>query len=170
MKFDFLILLFTIVALLSLMLSPEVNKFYFASTLVLYSSLCYVFGPHTFKRWKGFTVYLKIPIALFICLFLVIHIQGFGTKQFGSITRQLGGGEPQQAYLQIDSKCPDLTTFFKLKQPNVMPGTTNCIGPVYILLKGDKEIIFADPANVTSTNKVARQIRSDLVDAILYAK
>ena len=156
--------IFTIVA------ASAVDKFFLCLTVFLYVVICYQAGTHVWTLWQQAKTRLKVIYALFVTLALIGHMQAFGQYQFGRIPNALGGGKPQLAYLQIDPRHLELIPLLQIMSTNAPTGSTNCVGPVLILLKGEREIIFLAPPERNATNKVARQIRSDLVDAIRFIK
>jgi len=95
------------------------------------------------------------------------NIRLFGTYEFGAIPKAVGGGKPEMAMIRLSDSDVGLSSFLS---DNGGTNGSRIIGPVAILLRTDKEVIFVDGKDVGKTNNVsAKQIRVDLIQAINYS-
>jgi hypothetical protein len=179
-----------------LFLNHEVSKKFLLFSLVLYLAAIFAVGKDVRQVWKNADLLLKVLILGFLSLILISHIQIFGSSQFGKIPKQVGGGMPEKAFITISEKHQDLASFLNITDPIAL-ATNGVMGPIQIIFRSDKELIFVaykDPAVVesqtniitvaktnvttitvrskpqTDSQGIAKQIRSDLVDGIIFIK
>jgi hypothetical protein len=68
------------------------------------------------------------------------HIVTFSNLQFGKIPRGLGGGKPETAYIKLADDA--YANMLQLPFANRWPNSNIFVGPIDILFRSDKEIIF----------------------------
>jgi hypothetical protein len=152
---------------IGLIYNPAVNGGFVFSCCFLYVTAMYNFAKHPFVSQRIIeNPSIKLLIGTFVILLLINNIGLFGARQFGLIPKSMGGGKPEMAMIRLAEGDAGLVAFL------VNSTNTNgnrIIGPVALLLRTDKEVIFIDGKDVTKTNYVsAKQIRADLIQAINY--
>jgi hypothetical protein len=169
---------FMFIPLISFFEMPGISKTFIFSTIVLYPIMAMASTP-TFShngiylsRNSGFCVMtgvhptMRILIGALICLMLICNITMFGVRQFGFIPRTVGGGETEVGTILLADNDHALAVFLSNKEDR--SDAARLIGPVEILLRTDKKIIFLDAVELQRTNLVpAREVRADLVEAVL---
>lgn len=202
---------------------PELSKPFLILSLFLYPVLAYGFdmgGRNLLGEsnlWKEGRNSIKILIVTFCVLVIVGNIQLFGTAQFGKISRQMGGGKTETAYVRFAPQYSDLSTLLNIPIVAKTDSPSGFAGPIQILMRSDKQLVFLTPTNTNSpeplttlvsasatTNVVAigmtnqesqiktnqpnivantaklatkpsaktaaKQVRADLIDAIIFVK
>lgn len=153
-------------------------------------------GIDILENWrsKSFRVFFSFAISLL----LLTNVREFGRDVFKFIPRSVGGGKPQLASLKFVSGRDDLRKWVSEAVTNEISTLTNAlvnrtnsnwvtnisftivtnlppaakhgfVGPLLILFRSEKEIVFLDTLPHDSTNKVrAKQISAEAVEAIEF--
>ena len=101
---------------------PELSKPYLIFSLFLYPVLSYGFEMGGRNHWNEGGNFIKILIVTFCALVIVGNIQLFGAAQFGKVSRQMGGGKSETAYVRFAPQYLDLPTLLNI--PIVAKKTT----------------------------------------------
>jgi hypothetical protein len=171
---------------------PELSKPYLILSLFLYPVLSYGFEMGGRNHWNEGGNFIKILIVTFCALVIIGNIQMFGAAQFGKVSRQMGGGKSETAYVRFAPQYLDLATLLNIPIVAKTDSPSGFAGPIQILMRSDKQLVFLTPNNTNSselftnlalssatTNVVAtkladktaaKQVRADLVDAIIFVK
>jgi len=77
-------------------------------------------------------------------------VQEFGNSVLGDIPRSVGGGRPENALVKLGANHTNLIAELNLPTTNIFSNTL--VGPITILFRSDKEIIFLEnmPKNITN--------------------
>jgi hypothetical protein len=75
---------------------------------------------------------------------LLGNIQYFGSFQFKHIPKQVGGGEPEKAYLKFSTQNREIAEALNIPPTTNSAKLNGLYGPVAILLRSEKELIFLD--------------------------
>lgn len=126
---------------------PELNRFFLLVTVFLYPILAYGIGSNVQNLWNKGGAY-KLLIVTFCGLVIIGDIQLFGVSQFGQVSRQMGGGKPEMAYVKFDSQHLALPASLNMPVATNVTGISGFFGPVKILFRTDKQIIFLNPDEV----------------------
>jgi hypothetical protein len=216
-KFNFMAVGVLAVGVIYCFSIPELSKQFLIFSLFLYPVISYGFEMGNRNLWKDGGGPIKILIITFCALVFVGNIQLFGAAQFGKISRQMGGGKPETAYVKFAPQYSDMPTLLDIPVVAKSGFSSGFAGPVQILIRSDKQLIFLTSTNVnlresftnrasskistnalpmgttnhefqstkTLTNVVAaatdlrtkpaidlsaKQVRADLVDAIIFVK
>lgn len=217
-KWDLITLSMVVILSANFLTIHELSKTFLLVTAFLYPMLAYGIGGNAHDLWhKGGTIY-KILIFTFCALIVIGNIQLFGAAQFGNISRQMGGGKPETAFVRFASQHLELATSLNIPPATNIGVSNGFVGPIEILFRTDKQVTFLNQAeadlpgfftndvvvnittnfiaivttnqakqlttnttvqvikNVTrgtaknSAKLTAKQIRADLIDAIIFTK
>jgi hypothetical protein len=135
--------------LVILLSTTGLNKLFFLYTTFIYSLFSYNFGVNVRALFFTASRPLKVVVATFFGLMFVTHLQMFGASQFGKIPRQVGGGKPETAYLKFGTNQMELVSSLNLPIITNLPILKGFVGPISILLKSDKEIVFINEAELS---------------------
>lgn len=159
-----IIFLFLFVIIIGLLYFREsVDKLFFLITLILYLSAraWHIDIPSLKGISSKFELSLKI---LTIFCFFIVHWHWFGKTQFGKISKVAGGGRPELAYL-----IPSESAIELFEQNFNIPVHSGMAGPVAILVKTEKELIFIKKDEIDKKNKIfANSISLELLRGIKY--
>jgi hypothetical protein len=152
---------------------PNADATYFLVTPIIFLMFTSSYIELIQKGLNKRFVIFNVTVGIFAFAGLVTDVELFGMRQFEHIPKYIGGGKPQKALLRLSANNQELAELLQLKHcsldpTNVIKATNGFYGPVQILIKTEKEIYFTiDEAS--STNKhTARQIRSDLVEGMVF--
>jgi hypothetical protein len=149
--------------------TPGANPFFVVLTLVFIPG-CIAMTMQLQELSSEF----RRPIqAIFICIIAMLHIAIFGDVQFGAISREIGGGKPEKAYLRFSPLTSGLDASLNLTTVTNNAFTNGFVGPVAILLRTEKDFIFIGrTTNIVAglPHGSAKQVRAELVDAVVYEK
>ena len=166
-----------IYAMLFLFLNHEVDKFFLIFSLILYVVLINAGGKDIRKLWGQTSAHFLFRILLLgiTTLVLIANAERFGSSQFEKIPRQLGGGKPEMAFIKFSSQHPELAASFKLSTPADSDVPDAFVGPIAILLRTDKEIIFLNDKEINwsdyTTNEVPTGLlRTNVVELLVTNK
>ncbi len=136
---------------ISLLFFSSLDVGFLMVTLSLYPLLSNItpVGSDTLREiWKSSGSLLKILVGTLVALIFVWHIQYFGRAAFGGIPREVGGGKPEVAFIRASPQHRELLSALGVGQTN-MPGNSNALfGPVAILIRSEKEILFLNSADL----------------------
>ena len=128
-------------------------------TTVLYISVFYNLGGTVKSLWQRGNTILRVLLASFAAMVVAANIQLFGAVQFRTIVRQVGGGKPETAYIRLSAKAPELAQVLNIQFATNVTTSNQLFGPIAILLRSDKEIVFVNDADLHpsryNTNYVA---------------
>jgi hypothetical protein len=162
-----------IIILIIVQYSPAMDKKYFIQTPIMFLALPLIFISRSDKETTRHLPLFNALIALFAFTALITNVQTFGARQFEAIPKWLGGGKPQRALLRLGANNQELAELLQLKHCsldhiNKVNATNGFYGPVQILMKTDKEIYFTIDEAISTNKHTARQIRSDLVEGMVF--
>jgi hypothetical protein len=149
-----------------------IDKLFLIYSICLYPFLSFVVGGNirnlTQPRHPA-----RNALYLFVVALLVIsHVTVFGERQFGFVSRSVGGAKPEVAYVKPAAQHRDLTTTLNLTSTN-NAGSNGFFGPIAILLRSEKEIIFSDQVDSSPSfapvGHRAKQVRAELIESIEFA-
>jgi len=174
--------------LLALVFERNVSGAFLFSCLTLYFVIAGVIGLGGNGRtvldvWGTSSPMLRVLIVVVNCLLLIANVQIFATSQFGSIAKHVGGGKPETAYIRFSPQQHELAQSLNIPVATNLTLGKGFVGPIAVLLRSDKELIFYNYAQTNSThcltNEVipmqsrtltATQVRTDLIDALIFTK
>jgi len=136
---------FVVFALNMLWNNPEASKPFLILTLCLYPIGDYYLG-NLIDRLE--IKYLTLTAWI---LLVILHAAAFGALQFGRISRSWGGGKPEIAYLKFGANHSDMASYLGLKYIEGVPPLKGFCGPVSLLLRSDKELVFLNEADKTTS-------------------
>jgi hypothetical protein len=58
-------------------------------------------GPDISEVWKTRIFEVRVMICFFAALVVIAHARGFGSKQFGRIPKEFGGGQPEMGFIAL---------------------------------------------------------------------
>jgi hypothetical protein len=116
---------------------------------------CYSLEGHKYF-WQGLSFFYKAMVIAFFALTLVRNIQSFGKNVFGNIPQVIGGGKPERALLRFSPLKQELPWLLGIPEYTNTFGSNYIFGPVSILVRSEKELIFVlDEVEVRRTNVVS---------------
>jgi hypothetical protein len=92
---------------------------------------------------------------LFLLLWLMcfgLNLAFFSKQEFGSLPRFLGGGKPEFACFKASAHRAEIASLLSLDTSTNSVNTNALLGPVAILWRSDKEILFLDCADGYPSN------------------
>jgi len=92
------------------------------------------------------------------------NVQQFGTSVLGDIPRSVGGGRPENAIVKLGANHTNLIAELNLPTTNVFSNTL--VGPIAILFRSDKEIIFIEDTAETMTNVVTNAVVNVITNVV----
>jgi len=153
-------------------LYPAVNEAFLLATAFSVVGAMYA-GKLIGQDWVAMRMMAKVLICITVCLGLIFNVLLFGDVQFGQIPRDVGGGRPEVAYVKFSEQSKDIARSLGLPAVTNIAPLNGFHGPISILLKSDKEIVFVNFAEAHLSNPVrlrAKQVRSEMIDVVVYAK
>ncbi len=91
---------------------------------------------------------VRTVVVIGIVMVVVLHAQFFGSTQFGRLSRSWGGGKPERAYVKFSKSYPELGDSLNLSLVENIPSLKGIFGPVSMLLRSDKELVFVNEAEL----------------------
>jgi hypothetical protein len=91
-------------------------------------------------------------------LVVLSSVQLFGSVQFGKIPKDVGGGKPDTAYIKFSPLHGDLANSFKLASSVGNANADGFVGPLEILLRTDREIIFFNNAEASAADYLTNEM------------
>jgi hypothetical protein len=119
------------------------------------------------RGWKRLSPAFRFASIIYFFLLMTANVQLFGRSQFGKISRAIGGGKPELAYLQLSENQGHLIDSFALNG-NGITNKYGYVGPVTILLRTERDLLLLE-SSPNTTNMNAKQIRADLIESIRFA-
>ena len=158
-----------------LIFNPKINGWFLLSSMFLYLSVMFAVGSNVFEAWKPSSLMTRVLVVVLIGLIFISNIQSFAVLQFGEIPKSAGGGKPELAYLKFSPQHSDvaLSLGLPLSTSSAFPTNVSVFGPVGILFRSDNQILLLNSAEtnfLNSTNLMAKEVRADLVDSLIYCK
>jgi hypothetical protein len=146
---------------------PELSKPYLIFSLFLYPVLAYGFEMGGRNHWNEGGNFIRILIVTFCALVIVGNIQLFGAAQFGKVSRQMGGGKSETAYVRFAPQYLDLPALLSIPVVAKADSPSGFAGPIQILMRSDKQLVFLTPTNTNSpepfTNLVSSSATTNVV-------
>jgi hypothetical protein len=147
--------------ILTLCFNPSVNGHFLFSSLFLYGSIAAAVGYNHSAQWNLSNVFMRGLIVVIACLVLISNIQIFARSQFDKIPKSVGGGRLEKAYVKFTQQAADIATLLNLQRVTNYSAerlTNGYVGPIAILLRSDKEIIFVDYAELSLSTHLTNVI------------
>ena len=119
---------------------PELSKPFLIYSLFLYPMLASSFEMGGQNLWSEGGRSVKMLIVTFCALVIVGNIQLFGAAQFGKVSRQMGGGKPETAYVKFAPQNSDLPTLLDIPIVAKTNSPSGFAGPIHILMRSDKQL------------------------------
>ncbi|MBI3850104.1 MAG: hypothetical protein HY298_07425 [Verrucomicrobia bacterium] len=163
---DFSIAVFCLVTVSALLYDKGLYNAFVFWTMLLYWVVFYMLSGNLRDAWANSTFMVRILLVSLILLVLISNVQLFGTSVFGLIPRQVGGGKPETAFIRLSPEHSDIATPLNLVNTNNVAVSNNLFGPVSILLRSEKEIIFVNYAELNRTESVTNVVTNILVNVI----
>jgi hypothetical protein len=151
--------LYVLMYLLSqLYFNPELNGSFLLSSLFLYTAIGYSVGHNVFNVWATSGPMMRVLIVVVNCLVLASNIQSFAAFQFGKIPKSVGGGKPETAYIRFSSQSHELAESLNISSASNYIPEIGFVGPVGILLRSEKEMIFVKQSDLDSSGYLTNVI------------
>jgi hypothetical protein len=158
---------FVVVVLVGTLFNPDISKYFIFSTMVLYGSIIFVAGHHIRELLARPNLMFRLLIISLSCLILIDNVQSFALLQFGKLPKRFGGGKPETAYVKFSPQHSGLATALNIPVVTNLALSDGFVGPIAILLRSDKEILFLNLADLNSslyvTNDVVTSMRTNMV-------
>jgi hypothetical protein len=153
--------------LLELIFNSEVDGAFLFSTMTLYLAASGSIVVNLPNTWKTSGAMMRTLIFVASCLLLVSNIQLFSTSQFGKIPKSVGGGKPETAYFKFSPQHLDVAASMNIPTATNIGLSSEFMGPVGLLLRSEKEIIFINFGETNSpeylTNEVLTTTTTNLI-------
>jgi hypothetical protein len=153
--------------LIFLVFNPKINGWFLFSTMFLYSTATYGISSNFFETWKKSSLMTRALVVVLITLILISNIQSFAVSQFGEIPKSAGGGKPETVYIKLSLQNSDVAASMNIPAATNVELLKGFVGPIGVLLRSDKEILFINYADTNSseyvTNDIVLSITTNLV-------
>jgi hypothetical protein len=144
--------------LLRVVFNPDVNGAFLFSTMFLYSSIAFSVGDNVFQIWRTTSLVMRTLIIIVNVLILISNIQSFAVFQFGKIARSVGGGKPETAYITFAPQHADIAALLDVPTVKTLTLTNQLNGPIAILLRTEREIIFVNASELNALEYITNQV------------
>jgi len=147
-------------------MNTQINLIYFTETCTLYAAIYAMCGGFTniVESWIKSNLFVRTLIATTTCLVIIQNVQRFGNSVLGDIPRSVGGGRPENAFVKLGANHTNLIAELNLPTTNVFSNTL--VGPIAILFRSDKEIIFIEDTAKTFTNIVTNAVVNVITNVV----
>jgi hypothetical protein len=163
-------LLCILVAMIAFTKAIDRTFVFFTMSLYFFANSNFGVRASTFEIWSAANPILRILLSTAICIICVINVQSFGVRVFGKIPKTVGGGQPENAYLKFSPEYLDVAKSLNIPVAATIGISTNFFGPVGVLLRSDKEVLFLNyedqKSNYYTTNWTLASITTNLMPGV----
>jgi len=152
----------TLAVLIDIGINSDVKWTFISASLLLYAGAVSSLGGRLHALLTGQSPLVRLVVCIFLGFVFLGNVVMFGVSQFGSLPKTIGGGRPELAMIRFSSSEQNLGSALDL------PFTNGFYGPVAILLRSEKEILFVPAKDLTNAYPQGMQVRSELVDSIRF--
>jgi len=110
---------------------------------------------------------LKLIVGTYLLLLIVVNVQIFGAFQFERISKAIGGGKPEVAYIQLAPDHYHLIQTLDLPTTNSVPSTNFLVGPISIVLRSEKELVFVNTADLNAPDTITNLIATNRIETAM---
>jgi len=141
--------------------NSSISLMFILLSVCLYLVFFYHTGQDLRKTWPAAGLKVRSLLACLMCLLIISNLNVFGNSQFGKIHRGVGGGKPEQAYLKFSAQHQDLPFALRIPATQCFSPSNTFYGPVEILLRSDKELIFLNPAEAVLPDYLTNNVSTN---------
>jgi ribosomal protein S17E len=156
--------------LITLIFNPQIDGGFLFFTIFLYATATIGVSSNFIETWKTSDLIIRALIIVFICITLVSNIQLFAVNQFGKIPKSVGGGKAETAYIKLSPQNSDVAASLNIPTATSAGLPNGFVGPIGVLLRSDKEILFVNYADVYSPDYVTNDLIVSIVTNIISSQ
>ncbi|HZL77419.1 MAG TPA: hypothetical protein VFC17_01035 [Candidatus Limnocylindrales bacterium] len=138
--------------------NSELDSGFLFSTMILYITATSFVSTKFSEAWKTSDKLMRVLICTFACVALISHVQQFAVTEFGKIPKSVGGGKPEIAYVKFSAQHPELAAALNLPSVTNTGLTNGFFGPIGILLRSEREILFINYADASSPEYLTNEV------------
>ena len=142
--------------------NKNVSLWFVGFSLLLYLAFFYQTGKDVRKVWATAGLKLRALLLCLMCILMISNLNLFGSSQFGRIDRRVGGGKPETAYIKFSEQHSQLAFLFNIPAATTFCPSNTFVGPIELLLRSDKELIFVNPAEMRLPDYLTNNITTNL--------